>query len=167
MLRRLYFLFPDEKHAQSAVDQLINRRIPKHRIHAIAEGVKLTSLPEATQRQKNDTAFHIEQILWTANIVIFAVALIVFVTGLVAAQWLWSGFALAVMLITFFAGQQFVMRIPDDHLTEFTDALSRGEILLMVDVSLLRVVEIKSFVQHRHPEATGGGISWTVDAFGI
>ena len=167
MLRRLFFLFPDDKHAQRAVDQLIIRKIPKHRMHAIAQGVKLTSLPEATERQKNDTAFHIEQILWTANILLFAVALIALVASIMSAEWLWSGLALATMLVTFFAGQQFVMRVPDDHLTEFTDALSRGEILLMVDVSLHRVVEIKSFVQHHYPEATGGGVSWTMDAFGI
>ena len=167
MLRRLFFLFPDEKHAQRAVDQLINQNIPERRMHAITHGVRLTSLPEATERQKNDTAFRVEQFLWKTNLLLFAIALIVLIASLVAAEWFWSGFALVTMLITFFAGQQFVARIPDVHLTEFTDALAHGEILLMVDVPLYRVAEIETFVHQQHPEAAVTGASWTLDAFGI
>ncbi len=167
MLRRLFFLFPDEKHAQRAVDQLINQNIPERHMHAITRGDRLSSLPEATERQKNDTAFRVEQFLWKANLLLFAVALIILIASLTAAEWFWSGFALLTMLITFFAGQQFVLRIPDVHLTEFTDALSHGEILLMVDVSLYRVAEIEHFIHQQHPEAAVGGTSWTVDAFGI
>lgn len=167
MLRRLFFLFPDEKHAQQVVNKLISRRIPEQRIHAVSHGMKLTTLPEATMRQKNDTVCHIKQILWTVNMLIFVVAMIILVMSLITTEWFWSGFALATMLISYFAGQQFVMRVADDHLTEFTDALSHGEILLMVDVPLHRVTEIKRFVQHRHPEATGGGISLAINAFGL
>ena len=87
--------------------------------------------------------------------------------SLAAAEWFWSGFALLTMLITFIAGQHFVARIPDVHLTEFTDALAHGEILLMVDVPLYRVAEIETFVHQQHPEATVAGTSWTMDAFGI
>ena len=167
MLRRLFFLFPDESHAQRVFDQLIDKRIPRDRMHAISERVKLTTLPEATERQKNDTASYIEQVLWSENLLLFVVALIVLVVSLMTSSWLWSGVALAVMMLTYFAGQQFVMRVPDDHLSEFTDALSHGEILLMVDVPLHRVAEIKRFVQHHYPEATGGGASWAVDAFDL
>jgi hypothetical protein len=53
------------------------------------------------------------------------------------------------------------------HLTEFTDALAHGEILLMVDVSLHRVAEIENFVHRHHPEAAISGTSWTIDALGI
>ncbi len=167
MLRRLFFLFPDEKHAQRAVDQLINQNIPERHMHAIAHGVKLSSLPEATKRQKKDTAFRAEQFLWYANLLLFTVALIILIASLAAAEWFWSGFALLTMLISFFAGQQFVARIPDVHLTEFTDALAHGEILLTLDVPLYRVAEIENLVHKHHPEAAVGGTSWTMDAFGI
>lgn len=43
MLRRLYFLFPDEPHAQRAVDDLISLDISQRRIHAIAKNVELKS----------------------------------------------------------------------------------------------------------------------------
>ncbi len=59
------------------------------------------------------------------------------------------------------------LKVPDVHLTEFTDALSHGEVLLMVDVPSRRVAEIENFIYHRFPEAVVGGVGWTLDAFGI
>lgn len=167
MLRRLYFLFPDENHAQRAVDELINRNISKQHMHAITRGAELTTLPEATERQKNDTAFHVEQFVWKANLLLFAAALIVLTASVVANEWFWSALSLAIMLITFFAGKFFVERVPNDHLTEFTSALAHGEILLMVDVPLYHVTKVARFVEHRHPETRLDGSSWTIDAFGI
>ena len=167
MLRRLYFLFPDESHAQLTVSQLMVRKIPLKRIHAISRGVELNTLPQATERQKNDTAYQIEQFLWKANLLVFAVALITFIASLVAGVWLWSVLSVATMVITFFGGKQFVEQIPHDHLTEFTSALAHGEILLMVDVPIYRVAEIARFVEKHHPETTTDGVSWSIDAFGI
>ena len=167
MLRRLYFLFPDENHAQTAANQLIDRKIPKHRIHAISQGVELTTLPAATERQKNDTAFHVEQFLWKVNLLVFAAALIIFVASIFASEWFWTGLSLAIMSISFFGGKFFIEHVPHDHLTEFTSARAHGEILLMVDVPLYRVTDIVNFVEHHHPETTLDGSSWSVDAFGI
>jgi len=167
MLRRLFFLFPDEAHAQRAVNQLVFLNISERNIHAISRGVALKTLPEATERQKNDTAFRVESFLWKANLLLFVVSLVIFFIALVTAAFYWTLAALFVMVITFFAGEHFVVHVPDVHLTEFTDALSHGEVLLMVDVPAERVVEIESMIHHRHPEAVVGGVSWTVDAFGI
>jgi len=165
MLRRLFFLFPDTEHAQSVVNELIERGINTRNIHAIARGVNLKALPAATERQKADTTFRLERFVWSANLILFLLALIVFVTGLVSADLLWVAVSLLVMLATFVAGEQFVVRIPDVHLTEFTDALSHGEVLLMVDVPAQRVAEIEDFVHHHHPEACVGGVGWAVSAF--
>ena len=38
-----------------------------------------------------------------------------------------------------------------------TDALSHGEILLMIDIPSNRVLEIENFVHHKYPEAVVGG----------
>jgi hypothetical protein len=168
MLRRLFFLFPDEEHTQRVVKQLVfDRHISERKIHAVSHGVALKTLPEATQRQKSDTAFRVERFLWQTNLLLFVFALVGFFVSLALTAFFWSFFALATMVITFFAGEHFVVHVPDVHLTEFSDALSHGEILLMVDVPSNRVVEIENFVHHRHPEAVVGGVSWTVDAFGI
>ena len=167
MLRRLFFLFPDEAHAQRVVEELINNDIPEHRIHAIARGIELNTLPEATERQKRDTAFRLEKILWNANLSIFALSFVMLFATLIAGEFLWAVAAVAVMLASFIAGEWFVVYLPDVHLSEFTDALSHGEILLMIDVPKKRVDEIERFVHHHHLEAFVGGVSWSVDAFGL
>ena len=167
MLRRLFFLFPDEPHAQRVVDQLMIRNIPKRRIHAIAHGVELKTLPQATDRQKKDTAFRIEKFLWSANLILFAAALIAFVSTLVAGEAIWAMTSLFIMAITFIAGEHFVTHVPNVHLNEFTDELSHGEILLMVETPSNRVLEIEDYVHHNYPEAVVGGVSWTVEAFGL
>jgi len=167
MLRRLFFLFPDEKHAKLAVNQLIFQRISERNIHAIAPGVELKTLPEATERQKKDTAFRVESFLWNTNLLIFVFSLMALIVTLIMAEFFWSLVALTAITATFFAGEHFVVHVPDVHLTEFTDALSHGEILLMVDVPASRVAEIENFVQHSHPEAVVGGVGWTIDGFGI
>ena len=166
MLRRLFFLFPDEKHAQRVVDQLVNNKIPKRRIYAITHN-KFTTLPKATERQKRDSAFRLESFIWNMNLVIFAIALIMLVVSLATGEIIWSAVAFSVMLVTFIAGEQFIVHVPNVHLTEFTDALSHGDILLMVDVPKNRVAEIEHFVHHRYPEAVVGGVGWSIDAFGI
>lgn len=167
MSRRLFFLFPDEVHAQSVVDELAYRRVPKRRIHAIARGVQLKTLPEATERQKRDTTFRVENFLWKANLVVFVLALLAFVATLVMGNLFGIVVSASIMLLTFFAGEQFVVHVPDVHLTEFTDALGHGEVLLMVDVPRSRALEIDYFVRHSHPEAVTGGVGWSVDAFGM
>lgn len=93
------------------------------------------------------------------------------IAGLIAAlasgETLWSVIALAVMLITFIAGERFAVYLPDVNLAEFSDALSHGEILLMVDVPKKRVAELERFVHHKHPDAIIGGVSWAIGAFGV
>ena len=167
MLRRLFFLFPDEQHAQRVVDQLAGRDIPIQRIHTIAPNVKLKTLPQATLRQKNDTAFLIERFLWATNLAVFMLALMALGTTLVLGEIIWAMVSIGVMAVTFILGGQFVIHVPNVHLTEFTDALSHGEILLMIDVPINRVAEIEDFVHHKYPEAVVGGVSWSVDAFGL
>ena len=167
MLRRLYFLFPDEMHAQRVINQLIHTDVPESRFHAISRGVKLQTLPEATDRQKNDTAFKIENFFWILNLSVFAFATLILFVALLYVELTWVVSSVILMLATFFAGKQFVLNIPGVHLTEFTDALSHGEILLMVDVPISRVAEVESFVHYHHPEAAFGGESWSVDVFGI
>ena len=167
MLRRLFFLFPDTDHAQCVVDELMDRDIPERRMHAIARGVDLGSLPRASERQKSDTKFRLEWFIWNTNLTLFFVALFVLIASLALASVLWAALSLLVMLLTFIAGERFAVKVPDVHLSEFTDALAHGEVLLMVDVPAHRVAEIEGYVHHHHPEAAVGGVSWTIDAFGM
>lgn len=168
MRRRLYFLFPDESQARRVVDELKDAGVREKHVHALArEGLELTSLPLATQRQKRDACCSIEKLLWNGNLAIFGIASVMLITSLFAGFSGWSVLALAVMGTSFAVGSLFAVKVPQVHLDEFSDALSHGEILLMVDVPSPRVAEIEDLVNRRHPEAVKGGASWTVEAFGL
>ncbi len=167
MLRRLFFLFPDEKYAKSVVDQLLEIDISKRRIHAMSLDKNLNTLPQATERQRNDTAFRAQSVLWNVNLLLFAFSAIAFLVTLIAGDLFWIIVALAIMIMTFIVGEQFVVHVPDVHTTEFTDALSHGEILLMIDVPVSSVAGVENFVHRRHPEASAGVVGWSVDAFGM
>jgi hypothetical protein len=167
MLRRLFFLFPDTEHAQRVVDELVTKGIRTRHIHAIAKDVDLGNLPEATERQKGDVKFRLEWFIWNTNLVLFAAAVFALVTALVAGSVAWALVSVLIMALTFFAGEQFAVKIPDVQLTEFTDALSHGEVLLMVDVPRHQVADIEDHVHHRHPEASVGGVGWTLNAFNM
>jgi hypothetical protein len=167
MSRRLFFLFPDTEHAQRVVDELLTKGVRPRHIHAIAKGADLGDLPEATERQKKDIKFRVAWFIWNTNLVLFATALFALVASLVASSVAWALVSLLIMALTFLAGEQFAVKIPDVQLTEFTDALSHGEVLLMIDVPKHQVAEIEDHVHHRHPEASVGGVGWTMNALNM
>jgi hypothetical protein len=167
MLRRLFFLFPRVDNARQAVEDLVGHGVGARHIHAIASGVDLTGLPEATERQKNDSTFLLEWFVWNTILTVFVVAATALLTGLVMGHALVALLSLLVMLLAFIAGEQIAVRVPNVHLTEFTYALRHGEVLLMVDVPGSRVAEVETYMHHRHPESVPGGVSWTMDAFGL
>lgn len=168
MNRRLYFLLPDKDHALTVVDELIREGIHSERMHALGNRrTRLDGLPTSTLRQTNDAAGHLEAFLWNANLVSFALALGILLVMLVTTGWsLWLLAPAALMVTNFLAGLWFT-RLPNTHLGEFRDAMSHGEILLMVDVPEKQVAEIEEHVHHHHPEAAVGGVSWGTPAFGL
>lgn len=167
MLRRLYFLLPNEKQAKQIVDELTELGIDKHRVHALIKGREPRLLPPATARQKADTAYQLEWLIWNMNLALFVLALVVFIAGLLYNSIPVTIISALVMLVSFMSGGWFVSHVPDAHLNEFSDALAHGEVLLMIDVSRQRVAFIENYIHRNHPEAATGGVSWAIDAFGI
>jgi hypothetical protein len=168
MLRRLYFLFPDEQSVQSVVDELKNVHVSKKNMHALAcEGVQLGSLPVATRQQQLDQSLRIEQLFWNTNLAVFGIALLALLASLFWGFAGWSVVTLCIMAITFTAGAYFASSVPRSHLNEFREAIAHGEILLMVDVPTRRVAQIEDIVHRRHPEAIVGGAGWTIEALGV
>jgi hypothetical protein len=137
-------------------------------MHALAgEQVSLEGLPEASDAQRHDLARHLETFLWDSNLVVFGVALGALLTlGLSSGLTAWLLLPLAIMLASFLAGLRFT-RLPNVHLDEFRDALSHGEILLMVDVPVARVADIENRVHRHHPEAAVGGVGWGTTVMNI
>lgn len=168
MLRRLFFLVPDELHAVEVMSDIETRGIDRSHIHAVpGQGIKLTTLPLASERQQHDAGGQLERVVWLANLGLFALAFGGFAWGVFTAHLGVMVAALVVTGLTFFGGAWFVMKVPDTHLTEFREALKHREIVLMVDVPRNRAGEIDNLVRHRHPEAISGGIGWTIETLGI
>ena len=68
MLRRLYFVIPDESQAMQVMANLETVGVNRHNIHALpGHGATLTRLPLATERQRRDDAWHLESSVWTVD----------------------------------------------------------------------------------------------------
>ncbi len=168
MTRRLYFLFPDADHVRRVVDALDGAGIGQRHLHAVARpGIDLSELPVASARQRQDMGLRLERILWSANLIVFFIALTVLLVSM--SQGLWPGAVAAavVMLVTFIAGERFATKMPNMHLDAFDEALAHGEVLLMVDVPKRRVFEIEELVHRHYPDANVGGVGWTVEAMDL
>jgi hypothetical protein len=169
MKRRLYFLLPDTRHARTVVDDLAASGIRLKAMHVVARpGLDTGDLPVASSRQLRDTGGRLETVFWDGNLLLFFAALAALVIlFLLQAHWGWLLIPCAVMLATFVAGLVFTARIPNVHLSEFTDAIHHGELLLMVDVPVRQVSYVESLVHRHHPEAVAGGVGWHLDGLHV
>jgi hypothetical protein len=167
-LRRLFFVLPDEIHAQRLVADLETAGISHCHMHAIAgHGGHLTLLPPASQRQRHDAVWRLEQTLWYGNLALFTISAIGLLVAVYFTAVAWAVIAAAAMFVTVTAGTLFVLHVPNTHLDEFRSALTHREILLMVDVPKSRVAEIETLVERRHPEAEADGVGWTIEGLRI
>jgi hypothetical protein len=167
MNQRLYFLFPDREHALRAVDELTHNGVSLEQMHALAGdgSASLEGLPRSSERQRADRARRLEYWGWRANLTLFFIAAAALCTlALMKVDWVWWMLPLALMAATLFLGERF-SRMPNVHVDDFREALSHGEILLMVDVPPTRVQEVETRLHH-HPEAVAGGSSWNLPALG-
>ena len=168
MKRRLYLLLPQREKALEVVELLSRMGIMQQHIHTIAKkGLDISDLPEATVYQRNDTARLIENWLWTTNLVVFFIALLVFVVSLFSLSVLPLVMSFLVMLSTFFAGYYFTTHVPHMHLSQFQAELNHGEIILLVDIPRWRISPILTALKQSHPEAHTGGFGWTIEPLHI
>jgi hypothetical protein len=168
MLRRLYFLLPDEEHAEALVDDLFLSGTPKHFIHAIDNGQRdLKNLPGSGSSLRHDYAALLETLLWFGNLWIFFFAAVAFIVALFYSAFTIAALMSLIMLLTFYAGERFVAKLPNTHLDNFTEAIQHGEILLMVDVPFYNIRKISDYVHTHHPQAQFGGVCWSIDALGV
>ncbi|MHB8455281.1 MAG: hypothetical protein ACYDDO_11440 [Acidiferrobacterales bacterium] len=168
MYRRLYFILSDETCALQVMQDIEAAGVAHDHIHAMpGKGINLNQLPPATPRQQHNVVGRIERIVWGTNLGIFFVALVGLIQGLVRGSIIWSAVSLLIIIAAIAGGALFAVLVPDVHLGEFRGALSHGDIVLLVDVPKSRVREIEEIVEQRHPDATAGGVSWTINALGV
>lgn len=160
MNRRLYFLLPDVSHTLSMIDELQESDI-NLRVHIKAgAGIDRSLLPERLQDIHRDTEHVVERILWNINMFIFFLALLVMVIALLIDWGIAITLTMVAIMVTTFIIGLIDTTLPDVKLSDFDDALSHKEILLMVDTTRNQVAAIEDMVQWHHPDAVKGGVSW-------
>jgi len=103
MKRRLFFLFPDSRHAGAVVNELQAQGIQRKFIHAVAgRGGDLSGLPAASHSQQQDIGSRVESFLWDSNLALFFAALFVtLVIVLMQVEWYWLLLPVGLMLASF------------------------------------------------------------------
>jgi hypothetical protein len=165
MRKRLYLMVPNVQSCQNIVADLRANFVPDNDIHVLArEDIPLEGLNQATSLQRTELAHGVEMGLGVggvagmlgglmavtfppAGLVIGGGALLVLATTLVGAGF---GSLLSVLIAS---------DIPNHELETFQDSISRGEILLIVDVPNDAVESSANLIKFHHPEARIGMIS--------
>ena len=167
MWRRVYVAFPYAGQAHRVVAELEAAGVARDQIHTIAKpGVDIAGLPVANRAQRGDQVLLWDRVFWDGNLGLFVVALAAAGLALYAGALIWAAVAVTVAAATVFMGERFAVKLPHGHLGDVRVPLARGEVVLLVDVPRHRVREIEGLIGH-HPEASIGGVGWTIVSAGI
>lgn len=169
MRKRIYFLLPDIKQAESAFEKLLLARIEERHIHFLAKDhTNLGDLPEATVLQRSD-AVHAAGLGFLVGGITGAAA------GSVELAFPPDGMPMGLGAILAMSVLGATMGIwtsgmigssaPNTHLRRFAEEIERGKLLLIVDVPRRRIEEVSRQIQEQHPDAAMCGLHPTIPAF--
>ena len=168
-MRRIYFLIPDLQTANKVTDELLLARIEERHIHVIArEGTKLGDLPKASLLQTSDVIPAVERGLAVGGVtgILAGVAAVTFPpAGLALGGGAILATALAGSGIGAWLSSMIGVDVMNSQITQFEDAIKKGELLFLVDVPKARVHEIEEMVKSHHPEADVEGTEPHIPAF--
>lgn len=167
-MKRIYFMLPGIEITKKIVDEMLVERVDEKHIHVLAKrGTKLENLPEAGYMQKTDFMPALEQGVALGGVTGMIAGLVA--VALPGGPVLAGGAILATSLagagVGAWLSSMVGSSIGNRQLTQFTDAIEKGEILMMVDVPMNRVEEIESIVLKHHPEAKCEGTEPTIPPF--
>jgi hypothetical protein len=161
MRRRLYFLLPDVESARRTADDLLLARVEDRHMHFLARrGTDLAELHEAGYLIKTD-------FVHGAGVGLGLGALGGAMLGAALVFYPIEGthphplaFFIAVLLgalIGTWVASMVGASVPNSKLSQFQREIELGKLLLMVDVPLDSVDDIRDVVTARHPEAVAAG----------
>jgi hypothetical protein len=169
MRRRLYFVLPDLESAETIEKELLLARIDDPHIHFLAkDGVNMGRLHLANLLQRSDLLHGIGTGLVAGGITgALAGVALSFFPRMGEMMGLGGILILAVVcaMIGSWISGMIAVSIPNSRLRRFQPAIDRGEILLMVDVPVRRVKEIRELIVSHHPEAKASGQEAQIPAF--
>lgn len=161
MRRRLYFLLPDVDSARRTADDLLLARVEDRHMHFLARrGTDLGELHEAGYALKTD-------LLHGAGVGLGLGALGGLLLGAVMLFYPIEGtqphpatLLVAVLLgggLGAWVASMVGASVPNSRLKRFERDIEAGKVLMMVDVRLRAVEQIRQIVLARHPEAIPAG----------
>jgi hypothetical protein len=169
MRRRLYFLLPDAQSARGTLHELLLARIETNHLHFLARrGTLPPDLPEAGMLQKTDFV-HAAQRGMALGAALGALGgLWVFLDqpgGVPLNTGVILGGSLFGAAFGTWAASLAGAAVPNSKLRAFQADVEQGRILMMADVPMSRVQEIRDLVARRPPEAAPRGFEPTIPAF--
>lgn len=169
MRRRLYFVLPNVETAESIEKELLVAKIDDPHIHFLAkDGVNLGRLHVANLLQRSDLLHGIGIGLVAGGLTgALAGVALSFYPDLGETIGMGGILILAVVcaMVGSWVSGMIAVSIPNSRLKRFQPAIDRGEVLLMVDVPVRRVKEIRDLVVSHHPEAKSQGQEAQIPAF--
>lgn len=167
--RSLYFVFHDEQTVRHLINELEERfALDDMQLHAIIESDhKLTELPGSTVHKRTPTTIRRERNILYLSVTIFTLALIAFVLSLLAGPWYLTALFGALVVAGQLSGYLLANRIPNAQLDRFRSEMSRGAIVLQVDVPPAQIKAVKEFMAERMPDSMTGVTHWHVGTIGL
>lgn len=170
-MRRLYFLVPNIDSGKQIVDELLLARVEARHIHIAAKdhhALLEADLPEANLFQESDFVPAVERglAIGGATGVLAGIAAVALPgLGLALGGGAILGIGLAGAGVGAWVSGMIGVSVPNSQLKAFEEAISNGELLMMIDVPKSRVDEITDLVRKHHPEAEVEGTEPTMPAF--
>jgi hypothetical protein len=169
MRRRLYFVLPDIECARTMLNELLLARIECRHIHFLSRRDSLPDdLPQASVLQKTDIVHGAQTGIAIGGIVGAAAGglLVLFPPeGATLALMTVLLIAIGGALFGAWASSMVASSVPNSRLKSFEHDMEDGKVLMMIDVPMRQVHEIRETICRRHPEAACGGFEPTIPAF--
>ncbi|MCG6966110.1 MAG: DUF1269 domain-containing protein [Chromatiaceae bacterium] len=169
MRRRLYFILPDLVTAETIERELLLAKIDDQHMHFLAkDGSNLGRLHLANLLQRSDLLHGIGIGLIAGGVTgALAGVALSFYPDLGKAIGMGGILVLAVVcaMVGSWVSGMIAVSIPNSRLKRFQPAIDRGQILLMVDVPLRRVTEIRELITSHHPDVQAKGQEAQIPAF--
>jgi hypothetical protein len=169
MRRRLYFMLPDVPSARAMLDEMLLARIEERHMKFMArEGTLPDDMPDCSFLQRTDLIHGAQLGMVIGGIVGLAAAVFLTVFPPDGITLRTAAILLVALGGAIFGGWASGMNaaaVPNKKLEQFTPAIERGQVLMILDVPPPRVLEIEEMIAKRHPEISFGGIEPPMLAF--
>ena len=171
MNRRLYFVLPDVDISLEVEKDLLLAKVNDNLMHFMGKrGTDLKDLPEATALEKSDVVHGIKVGMFSGALGGAALGTIIYMLRDFIGMQIVPGIILIFFLIgsvlgVWIGGLLIGSSTPNVALHEFEHTMDEGHILLMIDVPVERVDEVRKIVKSHHPEAEDHGVEVMIPAF--